>query len=114
MIEYDRKRNYNRECLGAFRRGEVQTNNKLWMAIGGGGQSLVKLQRKNVLSIVEGEQVKLDKLIEQARKDIKAKVRKLTELNITPQDMDPYVLKLLLKEQKPKKDDQSDEDDDLE
>jgi hypothetical protein len=23
MVEFDRKRNYNRECLGAFRRGEI-------------------------------------------------------------------------------------------
>ena len=24
MVEYDRKRNHNRECLGAFRRGEIK------------------------------------------------------------------------------------------
>ena len=35
MVEFDRKRNFNREGLGAFRRGEVQTNNKLWMNMGG-------------------------------------------------------------------------------
>ena len=35
MVEFDRKRNYNRECLGAFRRGEIQANNKLWMSFGG-------------------------------------------------------------------------------
>ena len=23
MVEFDRKRNHNRECLGAFRRGEI-------------------------------------------------------------------------------------------
>lgn len=51
MVEFDRKRNYNRECLGAFRRGEVQTNNKLWMTIGSGADSqmFVKLPRKNLV-----------------------------------------------------------------
>lgn len=24
MVEFDRKRNHNRECLGAFRRGEIK------------------------------------------------------------------------------------------
>ena len=55
MVEFDRKRNYNRECLGAFRRGEVQTNSKLWMTIGSGNESqmFVKLPRKNLVSMVE-------------------------------------------------------------
>jgi len=57
MVEFDRKRNYNRECLGAFRRGEVQTNNKLWMTIGSGGdqQMFVKLPRKNLVQMLEQE-----------------------------------------------------------
>ncbi len=56
-MEFDRKRNYNRECLGAFRRGEVQTNNKLWMTIGSGGdqQMFVKLPRKNLVQMLEQE-----------------------------------------------------------
>ena len=55
MVEFDRKRNYNRECLGAFRRGEVQTNSKLWMTIGSGNDSqmFVKLPRKNLVSMIE-------------------------------------------------------------
>jgi hypothetical protein len=57
MIEYDRKRNYNRECLGAFRRGEVQANNKLWMTISTDNSSslFVKLPRKNIVTMIEGE-----------------------------------------------------------
>ena len=55
MVEFDRKRNYNRECLGAFRRGEVQTSSKLWMTIGSGtdSQMFVKLPRKNLVTMIE-------------------------------------------------------------
>ncbi len=57
MVEFDRKRNYNRECLGAFRRGEVQNNSKLWMTIGSGqdSQMFVKLPRKNLVTMIEQE-----------------------------------------------------------
>ncbi len=58
MVEFDRKRNYNRECLGAFRRGEIQANNKLWMQFStstAGGNLFVKLPRKNLVSMLESE-----------------------------------------------------------
>ena len=99
MIEYDRKRNYNRECLGAFRREEVQSNNKLWMTMGS-DSLMVKLPRKSVVGMIEGEQARLNKLIEETRKEIKAKVRELNALgpDIALGDMDPYVVKLLLSE----------------
>ena len=112
MVEFDRKRNYNRECLGAFRRGEVQTNSKLWMTIGSGNDSqmFVKLPRKNLVSMVEQEQVKLNTLIEENRVKCKAKVRELTqvmggaeEMSRHMGDIDPYVLSLLIKEQTPQK-----------
>jgi len=53
MVEYDRKRNHNRECLGAFRRGEVkQQSSKLWLSY---ADQMIKMPRKNIMSIVEGD-----------------------------------------------------------
>lgn len=53
LVEYDRKRNHNRECLGAFRRGEIkQQSSKLWISY---GEQMLKLPRKSILSIVEGD-----------------------------------------------------------
>ena len=52
-LEYNRKKEHNREAMGAFRRGEVQSNNKLWMTY---GDLFVKLPRKNLVSIIENEQ----------------------------------------------------------
>ena len=101
MVEFDRKRNFNRECLGAFRRGEIQANNKLWMTFGAGDQSLMmKLPRKNVVAMLEAEQVKLNEVTDKNRQDIKAKVRALNQLGpeLAAPDMDPYVLELLLRE----------------
>jgi len=113
MVEFDRKRNFNRECQGAFRRGEVQTNNKLWMALGSGDQSLiVKLPRKNIVGMLEKDQVRLNEVYDKNRNLIKAKVRELNSLgpDMVNPDMDPYVLELLMREQKPKRssDDESD------
>ena len=51
-IEYNRKKEHNREALGAFRRGEIQSNNKLWMTW---GDLFLKIPRKNLVSIIENE-----------------------------------------------------------
>ena len=105
MVEFDRKRNYNRECLGAFRRGEIQTNNKLWMQFSTStgptaGNLFVKLPRKNLVSMLESEQVRLTALIEKNRQDVKGRVRELNALvgaeELYRGEMDPYVLKLLV------------------
>ena len=108
MVEFDRKRNYNRECLGAFRRGEIQTNSKLWMQFStatgatSGGNLFVKLPRKNLVGILEGEQVRLGELIERNRGDVREKVRTLNQIepDMLGGEMDPYVLELLLRERK--------------
>jgi hypothetical protein len=42
--------------------------------------------------------VKLNKLIDESRSELKAKVRALTEMSPNFSDMDPYVIKLVLKE----------------
>ena len=83
------------------------------MALGAGEQSLiVKLPRKNVVGMLEKEQVTLNEAIEKNRNLIKAKVRELNSLgpDLAAPDMDPYVLELLMKEQKPAKKQASDEE----
>ena len=77
MVEYDKKRNYNRESLGALRRGEIQSNNKLWLSF---GESMVKLPRKNLVQMVEDDQVQLNKEIERSRKELKEKISIMVKL----------------------------------
>ena len=67
----------NRECLGAFRRGEIQTNNKLWVTV---NDLQLKLPRKNAVAMIEAEQVKLGILIDKAREEIKQTARDLLVL----------------------------------
>ncbi len=33
-LQFNEKKEANRECLGAFRRGEIQSNPKLWLTFG--------------------------------------------------------------------------------
>jgi hypothetical protein len=115
-LELNEKKEANRECLGAFRRGEIQTNNKLWVTI---GTLQVKLPRKNAVDLIESEQVKLTKLIDDAREEIKQTSRDLLALQPNLTDMDPFTVKLLLEEQRSSKkratgsaiDEESDESD---
>ena len=44
----------------------------------GAGGLMVKLPRKNIVSMLEAEQVKLNELIEKTRNEVKGKVRELT------------------------------------
>ncbi len=66
---------------------------------------VVKLPRKNLVSMIEQEQVKLNNLIDENRTNCKTKVRDLTVLMGGAEqmaqhmgNMDPYVLTLLMKE----------------
>ena len=68
--------------------------------MGGDGNMMVKLPRKNIVQIIEDEQAKLVKLIDETRAKIKNKTRELLTLQPNLSDMDPYTVKLLLAEQK--------------
>ena len=81
--------------MGALRRGEIQTNNKLWMSY---GDLFVKLPRKNLVSIIEGEQAILVKQIDKCRNEMKTKTAQLLKMQPELTDMDPYVVKLLLQQ----------------
>ena len=99
-LQFNEKKEKNRECLGAFRRGEIQSDSKLWYAMGGNGNMLVKMPRKNAVQMIEAEQTKLTKLIEETRSNIKQKTRELLTLQPNLSDMDPFTVELLLREQK--------------
>ena len=76
-IEYNRKKEHNREAMGAFRRGEIQSNNKLWMTY---GDLIIKMPRKNLVSVIETEQTTLVEQITKVREDIKLKTAQLLKL----------------------------------
>ena len=97
-LQFNEKKEKNRECLGAFRRGEIQTDSKLWYALD--GNMLTKLPRKNAVQMIENEQGKLMKLIDDTRNSIKEKTAELLTLQPNLSDLDPYTVKLLLAEQK--------------
>ena len=42
--------------MGALRRGEIQTNNKLYMSY---GDLIIKMPRKNIVNLIETEQATL-------------------------------------------------------
>ena len=111
-LSLNEKKEANRECLGAFRRGEIQTNNKLWVTI---NDLQVKMSRKNAVALIESEQVKLGKMIDKAREEIKQTTRELLTLQPNLSDMDPHTVKLLLTEQqKNKRGNIQEEDEDCE
>lgn len=100
-LQFNERKEKNRECLGAFRRAEIQTDtSKLWYAMGGNASLMLKLPRKNAVQVIEGEQAKLIGLIDKTRAQIKAKTRELLVLQPSLTDMDPYTVQLLLKERK--------------
>ena len=91
-LTFNEKKEKNRECLGAFRRFEIQSDAKLWYAMGGDGNMMVKLPRKNAVHMIEAEQTKLIKLIDETRAKIKEKTRELLKLSPNISDMDPYTV----------------------
>lgn len=85
--------------MGAFRRGEIQSSNKLWVQC---DQLSVKLPRKNAVALIEAEQVKLTAMIDKTRQEIKQTTRDLLSLQPNLTEMDPATVSLLLAEQKVK------------
>ena len=63
--------------MGAFRRFEIPLDqNSFWLASGGDSNIMfVKMPRKNTVAMVESEQAKLTKLIQETRDQIKEKTR---------------------------------------
>ena len=73
------------------------------------------MSRKNAVALIESEQVKLGKMIDKAREEIKQTTRELLTLQPNLSDMDPHTVKLLLTEQqKNKRGNIQEEDEDCE
>ena len=68
-----------------------------------GAENQIKLPRKNVVSIIEAEQVKLTKLIDSTRLKIKRVCKEMLTLQPNLTDMDPPTVKLLLAERDDKR-----------
>lgn len=67
-LQYNERKEKNRECLGAFRRTEIPADaSKLWFAMGANASLMIKLPRKNAVQQIENEQAKIIKLIDNVR-----------------------------------------------
>jgi len=78
IIDYDRKRNANRESLRHLRN---QTGAKTWIAM---GNTFFKLETTAVSEIIRKDQIKLDEAINTLRDDLKKKVDKVRDLDAKP------------------------------
>jgi len=78
IIDYDRKRNANRESLRHLRN---QSDKKTWIAM---GNTFFKLETTSAAEIIQKDQTKLDKSINRLRDDLKNKVDKVRDLDAKP------------------------------
>ena len=75
-LQFNERKEKNRECLVAFRRQEIETDkSKLWYTMGSNASLMIKLPRKNAVQVIEAEQAKLIGLIDKTRAEIKTKTR---------------------------------------
>jgi len=91
IVDFDRKRNTNREALRKLFEMEKQRDNlmkKLWLC---SGDIFIRIPSKNAKSIIEHEQENLDTEINRLRKEIKEKTSKLNEIEGLPDSAAPFV-----------------------
>ncbi|KAJ3300621.1 p53 and DNA damage-regulated protein 1 [Borealophlyctis nickersoniae] len=74
IIDYDRRRNENREALGCFRRGEAGKGKREWFFAGG---LFLKLPNETAKHLLEEDQKKLNADINRLRDSIKTRVTEL-------------------------------------
>jgi len=74
IVDYDRKRNNNREALTAIKK---EPANKHWFCI---GNSFIKISHEHSKSILQNDQNFMDKEISMLQDGLKPKVCKLHEL----------------------------------
>ena len=77
IIDYDRRRNLNREAINAMKNGSLQKVRKIWVNF---GDVFIELPKARTFDIVTTEQKELDKSIDDSRQDLKVKMEKLLEL----------------------------------
>eukprot|EP00128_Syssomonas_multiformis_P004626 Colp12_sorted_trinity150504_noHs@19220 len=91
IVDFDRKRNTNREALGSFRRKE-HTDKKAWTWI---GSMFIKLPSDATIKLLEEDQKRLDSEISQLRDSVKRKSEELMRLQGDEQRMQGFSLKAL-------------------
>ncbi|KAF9135895.1 p53 and DNA damage-regulated protein 1 [Mortierella sp. 14UC] len=76
MIDYDRRRNSNREALSKLRK-ELSQEKKVWVNL---GDMFVKMPKENVETMIRKDQTTLDEEIADIRETMKQKVVELEKL----------------------------------
>ncbi|KAI7816003.1 hypothetical protein BC939DRAFT_470708 [Gamsiella multidivaricata] len=76
IVDYDRRRNSNREALTKLKKDLVQEK-KVWVNL---GDLFVKLPKENVETMIKKDQVTLDAEISDIRETMKEKVVELEKL----------------------------------
>ncbi|KAI8148432.1 hypothetical protein BJV82DRAFT_592140 [Fennellomyces sp. T-0311] len=74
VIDYDRRRNANREGLGQLTRGKHKNEKKSWMMI---GDMFVRMPAKDAKDYIEKDQKLLTEKIDAARQTMKQKAQQL-------------------------------------
>lgn len=74
IIDYDKKRNSNREALNALK-SNIET--KQWICF---GNLFLKIQHENVVKTIDDEQKELNREINKIHQELKPKLKKLHEL----------------------------------
>ncbi|KAG0057409.1 p53 and DNA damage-regulated protein 1 [Gryganskiella cystojenkinii] len=76
IVDYDRRRNSNREALGKLKK-ELGQEKKVWVNL---GDMFIKLPKKNVETMIKKDQNTLDGEISDIRQVMKEKVVELEKL----------------------------------
>merc|ERR1711865_24760 len=87
VVDLDRRRNKNREALGAIRRTEV-SGKKVWMCH---GDFFVRTGIGDAATSLKSEQERLDGEISKLREDMKRKASKLADLEHRHDDAAPFL-----------------------
>ncbi|KAF9906920.1 p53 and DNA damage-regulated protein 1 [Linnemannia zychae] len=76
IIDYDRRRNSNREALSKLKK-ELSQEKKVWVNL---GEMFVKMPKENVETMIKKDQKTLDDEIADIRETMKQKVVELEQL----------------------------------
>ncbi|KAF9210422.1 p53 and DNA damage-regulated protein 1 [Podila verticillata] len=76
MVDYDRKRNSNREALSKLKK-DLSEEKKVWVNL---GDMFVKMPKENVETMIKKDQDTLDSEINDIRQTMKEKVVELEKL----------------------------------
>lgn len=81
VVEYDRRRNANRQALGELKRKKLVGTSRIWSNF---GDMFLLLPRQQVINMVEKDQTELSDSIDQVRDAMQAKAGELRETEGKP------------------------------